>query len=229
MDHTGDDRLDFLPWFFEAEATGEQRAAQRERQRRLTAAGTAEIGERCFVSERAAVHPDRLRLGDGSYIAAHAYVTGTVTTGADCTINPFTTVRGTVTLGEAVRIGAHTSLLGFNHSTAPDRPIHRQPTSSRGITIGDDVWIGSQVVILDGVTIGDHCVIGAGAVVTRDVPDWAMVGGNPARFIRDRRAPRGESKGSTAVPAGSGWATGGTGPDGGLAQRLARFADTARA
>ncbi|WP_019432660.1 acyltransferase [Streptomyces sp. AA0539] len=229
MDHTGDDRLDFLPWFFEAEATGEQRAAQRERQRRLTAAGTAEIGERCFVSERAAVHPDRLRLGDGSYIAAHAYVTGTVTTGADCTINPFTTVRGTVTLGEAVRIGAHTSLLGFNHSTAPDRPIHRQPTSSRGITIGDDVWIGSQVVILDGVTIGDHCVIGAGAVVTRDVPDWAMVGGNPARFIRDRRAPRGESKGSTAVPAGGGTATGGTGPDGGLAQRLARFADTARA
>ncbi|WP_030731600.1 acyltransferase [Streptomyces sp. NRRL F-2890] len=215
MNHHDDDRLDFLPWLFEAEATEEQRAAQRERQRLLTAAGTAEIGERCYVSARAAVHPDRLRLGEGSYVAAHAYLTGTLTTGADCTFNPFTTVRGTVTLGEAVRIGAHTSLLGFNHSTAPERRIHQQATTSRGITIGDDVWIGSQVVILDGVTIGDHCVIGAGAVVTRDVPDWAMVGGNPARFIRDRR----DRDGKRRSAAGGG----------GREERLTRFADTARA
>ena len=76
-------------------------------------------GERCYVAESAAVYPDRLRLGDDSYIAAHAYVTGDVRTGANCTLNPFTTVRGTITLGNGVRIGAHTSLLGFNHSMAP--------------------------------------------------------------------------------------------------------------
>jgi acetyltransferase-like isoleucine patch superfamily enzyme len=211
QDHP-DGYFDYCPWFFEKDASEAQRTAQREHQRRLAEGGDVRIGSRCFVSPLAAVHPDSLRLGDDSYIAAHAYVTGVVHAGADCTLNPFTTVRGTVTLGEAVRVGAHTSLLGFNHSTAPDRRVHKQPTTSRGITIGEDVWIGSHVVVVDGVTIGDHCVIGAGAVVTRDVPDWAMVAGNPARLIRDRRDQRGPT---------------GTRP-GGLDERLAHFADNAR-
>ncbi|MFE9438719.1 acyltransferase [Streptomyces sp. NPDC006602] len=177
--------FDHCPWLFAAEATEEQRLAQRERQREID--GAVEIGERCYVAESAAVFPDRLRLGDGSYIAAHAYVTGELATGADCTLNPFTTVRGVVALGDGVRIGAHTSLLGFNHSMDPDRPVHRQPLTSRGIKVGDDVWIGSHVVVVDGVTIGDHCVIGAGAVVTKDLPAWTVAAGNPARRIRDRR------------------------------------------
>ena len=64
-------------------------------------------------------------------------------------------VRGEITLGDAVRIGAHTSLLAFNHTmTDPDVEVFRQPITSRGITIGNDVWIGSHVVILDGVTVG---------------------------------------------------------------------------
>ncbi|MEE1831205.1 DapH/DapD/GlmU-related protein [Streptomyces sp. SP17KL33] len=182
-------RFDHCPWLFEKEATEEERAAQRERQRSLD--GDGEVGERCYVAESAAVLPDLLRLGDDSYIAAHAYVTGTLTTGTDCTLNPFTVARGTVSLGTGVRVGAHTSLLAFNHSTDPDRPIHRQPQTSRGITVGDDVWIGSHVVVVDGVTIGDHCVIGAGAVVTKDVPAWTVAAGNPARHIRDRRQPPG--------------------------------------
>lgn len=153
--------------------------------------------------------PDRLRLGDDSYIAAHAYVTGELTTGSDCTVNPYATVRGTVTLGDGVRIGAHTSLLGFNHSMAPDRPVFQQPHTSRGITVGDDVWIGSHVVVVDGVTIGDHCVIGAGAVVTKDLPDWTMAAGNPARPLRDRRS-------TAAAPAVQ------------VPDPLTRFADTAR-
>ncbi len=200
--------FDHCPWLFAEGATEEQRAAQRDRQRR--AGGESEIGERCYVAESAAVFPDRLRLGDDSYIAAHAYVTGELTTGTDCTLNPFVTVRGAVTLGSGVRIGAHTSLLGFNHSMAPDRPVFQQPHTSLGITIGDDVWIGSHVVVVDGVTVGDHCVIGAGAVVTKDLPAWTVAAGNPARPLRDRRDTK---------PAGA--ARG--------ADTLARFADTARA
>ncbi|MEU7661942.1 acyltransferase [Streptomyces lincolnensis] len=199
--------FDHRPWLFAEEASEEQRHAQGERQREI--GGETEIGERCYVAESAAVFPDRLRLGDDSYIAAHAYVTGDVATGTDCTLNPFTTVRGAVTLGSGVRIGAHTSLLGFNHSMAPDRPVFRQPHTSRGIEVGDDVWIGSHVVVVDGVTIGDHCVIGAGAVVTKDVPAWTVAAGNPARPIRDRRDGGGKAPG------------GGT--------ELSRFADTARA
>lgn len=176
---------DHCPWLFASEATEEQRAEQLEVQRAI--GGDSEVGERCYVAESAAVFPDRLRLGDDSYIAAHAYVTGELTTGAHCTLNPFATVRGTVALGDGVRIGAHSSLLGFNHSMSPDRPVHQQPLTSRGIKIGDDVWIGSSVIVVDGVTIGDHCVIGAGAVVTKDLPPWTVAAGNPARPLRDRR------------------------------------------
>ncbi|WP_246204009.1 hypothetical protein [Streptomyces tailanensis] len=78
--------FDHCPWLFEKEATEDQRAAQRERQRSL--GGDSEIGERCYVAESAAVFADLLRLGDDSYIAAHAYVTGDLTTGTDCTLNP---------------------------------------------------------------------------------------------------------------------------------------------
>ena len=52
--------------------------------------------------------------------------------------------------------------------------------------IGNDVWIGQNAVILPGVTIGRHCVVAAGAVVTKDVPPYAIVGGIPARIIRYR-------------------------------------------
>lgn len=192
MDHPSQPSVrhfDHCPWLFADEATEEQRAAQREVQRAV--GGDTGIGERCYVAESAAVFPDRLRLGDDSYIAAHAYVTGELDTGSHCTLNPFTTVRGNVVLGDGVRIGAHTSLLGFNHSMAPDRPVFRQPLTSRGIRIGDDVWIGSHVIVVDGVTIGDHCVIGAGAVVTRSLPAWSVAAGNPARVLRDRREVRG--------------------------------------
>ena len=129
-----------------------------------------------------------------------------------CTVNAFTVVRGTVTMGTGVRVGAHTSILGFNHSMDPSKPVYQQPVTSKGITIGDDVWIGSHVVVLDGVTVGSHAVLAAGAVVTKDVPDWAVVGGNPARKIRDRRTGQ-QSNSSRA---------------GGLRNRLAHFADVAR-
>lgn len=210
--------LDHCPWLFAEEASEEQRDAQGERQRSI--GGDREIGERCYVAGSAAVFPDRLRLGDDSYIAAHAYVTGDVTTGSDCTLNPFTVVRGRVTLGNGVRIGAHTSLLGFNHSMAPDRPVFRQPHTSEGITVGDDVWIGSHVVVVDGVTIGDHCVIGAGAVVTKDLPAWTVAAGNPARPLRDRRNTSGRG-GAAARPSRGAAGAGG--------DALARFAGTARA
>ncbi|MFF3335207.1 DapH/DapD/GlmU-related protein [Streptomyces sp. NPDC002888] len=217
--------FDHCPWLFAAEATEEQRAAQRESQRAI--GGDSEVGERCYVAESAAVFPDRLRLGNDSYIAAHAYVTGELTTGTDCTLNPFTTVRGTVALGDGVRIGAYSSLLGFNHSMSPDRPVFHQPLTSRGIKVGDDVWIGSHVIVVDGVTIGDHCVIGAGAVVTKDLPPWTVAAGNPARRLRDRR----ETEGGR-VDRGAGGLLGRGGDlraQRGADLSLSRFADRARA
>jgi acetyltransferase-like isoleucine patch superfamily enzyme len=210
--------FDHCPWLFAKQASAEQRATQFDRQRRLVdAMGAVRLGEECFVAETAGVYPEHLELGDRSYIAAHAYVTDDVRTGADCSINPFAVVRGTVRLGDGVRLGAHSSLLGFNHGAEPDLPVHRQPVTSKGITVGDDVWIGSHVVIVDGVTIGDHCVIGAGAVVTKDLAAWTVAAGNPARRLRDRRETRRAPKPGTTADMRR------------LTDGLAAFAETARA
>ncbi|WP_235523420.1 DapH/DapD/GlmU-related protein [Cellulomonas sp. Root485] len=180
-------REDYAPWSFGELASPATRADQAAYQDELRSRGHT-IGRDCVVSRLAAVHPDTLTLGDRSTVAAHAHLSGDLVIGADCTVNVSTVVRGTVRLGDAVRIGGQTSLLGFDHGMADlTEPIFRQPMSSLGITVGDDVWIGSHVVVLDGVRIGSHAVVGAGSVVTRDVPEWAVVVGNPARIVRDRR------------------------------------------
>src|SRR4051794_29799960 len=177
-------RLDFLPWEYADGASFEERQRQTERQRRLE--GSLSLAADVYVAESAAVFCDELRMGARSYVAAHAYVTGNVSLGADSTINPFSVVRGRIVIGDGVRIGAHTSLLGFNHGMAPGQPIFRQPQTALGIEVGDDVWIGSNVAVLDGVVIGSHSIIGAGAVVTKDAPAGSVAAGNPARVLRVR-------------------------------------------
>lgn len=211
------DPLDFSPWDFWTTARPEAKTRQREHQRALAGEDSPDaFGVDCFVSEVAAVDTRTLRLGDRTYIAAGAYVTGDLRAGRDCSINPYAVVRGNVTMGDGVRIGAHTSILGFNHAMEPGTPVFQQPLTSRGITIGDDVWIGSHVVVLDGVSVGDHSVLAAGAVVTKDVSAGAVVGGNPAKFIRWRVAPDEEGDaGPRASP--------------GLARLVAGAADRARA
>lgn len=186
----GSTDLDYTPWNFWDQAGDADQARQRELQDELVAARGYGFGRRCFVSELASVTNDELELGDRTYVAAGAYLSGTLRAGRDCSINPYTVVRGEVVLGDAVRIGAQTSLLGFNHSMDdPDREIFRQPLTAQGIVIGDDVWIGSHVVVLDGVTVGDKAVLAAGAVVTKEVPSGAVVGGNPARVLKWRTGP----------------------------------------
>ncbi len=169
----------------------------------LVATGKVRLGVNCYVSPVAGFVPDQVSVGDDSYIAGYAYVTGDITMGAHSTINPYTVVRGTVTMGDGVRIGAHASVLGFNHNSADaEVPIWRQGVSAKGIVIGDDVWIGSGALVLDGITIGSHSIIAAGAVVTKDVPDYAVVAGNPARIVRDRRAPKAARPGASLAAFG---------------------------
>lgn len=188
-------RFAFCPWDFHKSATPEERRAQQQLHDTWVATGKVTLGERCYISPLAGFLPRKVTLGDDCLIGGFAYVTSTIAMGRDCTINPFAVVRGTVTMGDHVRIGSHACVVGFNHRHDDlTRPMHEQGVSSEGIVIGDDVWIGSGAIVVDGVTIGSHCIVAAGAVVTRDVPDWAIVGGNPARVLRDRRdAGDGES------------------------------------
>ncbi|MFQ5601677.1 MAG: DapH/DapD/GlmU-related protein [bacterium] len=79
-------------------------------------------------------------------------------------------------------------LVGGDHdSDRTDIPVLFQGRSSKGITIDENVWLGAGVAVLDGVTIGRDSIIGAGAVVNKDVQEYAIAAGLPAKFLWDRR------------------------------------------
>lgn len=177
--------IDYMPWMAKSE---EEQREQQSLQAALTDRYGCRFGSDCFVSPEAILFPDSLIMGDRSYIAGDAIVRNTeLVIGADCSINAGAVVTGKVKMGDGVRIATYASLYGFNHGFASvDVPIYRQPLTIAGIEIGDDVWIGAHAVILDGVTVGSHSIVAAGAVVTRDVPPYSIVGGNPAKVIRSR-------------------------------------------
>ena len=88
-----------------------------------------------------------------------------------------------VTIGENCFMAPNVSIYTAGH------PIHPDTRNSgyeygKAVTVGDNVWIGGNTVILPGVTIGSNVVIGAGSVVTKDIPDWCVAAGNPCRVIR---------------------------------------------
>jgi acetyltransferase-like isoleucine patch superfamily enzyme len=119
---------------------------------------------------------------------------GFIKIGRDCTIHSFDVLygfSGGLTIGNGVRIGTHVAMITGNHLfDDPALPILGQGQTSKGITIGDYVWIGNGVSILDGVTIGANSVLGAGCVVTRDIEPDSVCMGVPARCVRKRGEPR---------------------------------------
>jgi maltose O-acetyltransferase len=87
-----------------------------------------------------------------------------------------------ITIGDNVFFGPNAHIYTATH---PLNAIERRTVeSSKPVTIGNDCWIGGNVVICPGVTIGNNCVVGAGSVVTRDIPDHSLAVGNPATVIR---------------------------------------------
>lgn len=93
-----------------------------------------------------------------------------------------------VTIGDDVLMGPNVTIITNLHAfDRLDIPINMQGKKPvEPVVIGDDVWIGTNVVILPGTVVGDHSIIGAGAIVTKDVPARAIVGGNPAKVIKYR-------------------------------------------
>lgn len=97
-------------------------------------------------------------------------------------------VRGPLEIGDNVMMGPDVVIMTNSHNFERiDIPMNIQGSAvPKRVVIGNDVWIGTRVIILPGVTIGNGAIIGAGAVVTKDVPDMAVAGGCPAKVIKYR-------------------------------------------
>ncbi len=93
---------------------------------------------------------------------------------------------GAISIGSDCNFGPNCFVTASNYGTDAGTPFLDQAKVDADIVIGDDVWFGTGVVVLAGVTIGSHCVIAAGSVVTRDLPPDSIVGGVPAKVIRER-------------------------------------------
>lgn len=95
------------------------------------------------------------------------------------------TIIGPVQIGNHVILAQNTVVSGLNHRYRDvERPIHEQGVTTACIYIGDDSWIGANCVITAGVKIGKHAIIGAGSVVTKNIPDYSVAIGNPAKVIK---------------------------------------------
>ncbi|HET8565278.1 MAG TPA: acyltransferase [Solirubrobacterales bacterium] len=129
-------------------------------------------------------------IGDGTKIRCHeglVEIGEKTVMGQECTISAYQHVR----IGEQCVIADRAMFIDFDHGVVEvERPIRLQGIYKRDVEVGSNVWIGYGACILRGVSVGDNSVIGTNAVVTKDVPANAVVGGIPARIIRMREAPR---------------------------------------
>lgn len=127
-------------------------------------------GDNVNVETGACFTPD-LKIGNNSGIGIH------------CELN------GPVVIGNDVLMGPEVIVYTQNHKFKDlDLPIRKQGYSEvQPVEIGDDVWLGRRCMVMPGVRIGRGCVVAAGAVVTKDVPPYCVVGGIPARIIKKRQ------------------------------------------
>jgi acetyltransferase-like isoleucine patch superfamily enzyme len=153
----------------------------------------------CFICPRVKLElgPDAtLRIGRWAWIGHGCKIRvheGEVEIGAktvmgqECTISAYQHVS----IGRECILADRVMLIDFDHGvTEVERPIRLQGIYKRDVRVANNVWIGYGACVLRGVGVGENSVVGTNAVLTRDVPENAIVGGVPARVIRMRQAPR---------------------------------------
>ena len=129
-----------------------------------------------------------VKVGKDVNIEKGARLTSTMEIGDRSGVGINALMHGRVIIGDDVMMGPDCIVYTKNHAFSDITvPMRTQGFSEeKPVIIGNDVWIGGRVTILPGVHIGNGAIIGAGAVVTKNVPDYAIVGGNPAKVIRYR-------------------------------------------
>lgn len=138
----------------------------------------------------------RIEIGENTLFQPHCWLTlnldsAHIEIGANCFINlgVMIAAQDRITIGDWTMI-ANGSFIGdaAHRFDDPDTPVPLQGFSSKGpVLIGENCWLGANVVVTSGVTIGDRCVIGAGSVVTTDIPANSIAAGTPAKVIKQIR------------------------------------------
>lgn len=166
---------------------------------RIRFADNVRLGQGVYLDHGSYLHacPGGISIGAGSLVMKNAILHvynfrdlphAGINIGARSLIGESCILRGQggISIGDDVYLGTLVQLLAVNHVfTDTRRPISQQGITAAGISIADGAWIGSGAIVLDGVRIGRNAVVGAGAVVTKDVPDYCVAVGNPARVVRD--------------------------------------------
>ncbi len=137
----------------------------------LAGPGGISFGHDVCISDYCYIGGENLTCGDHIFLSHNCHIES---------------IAG-LTLGNYVWIGQNSSILTLNHKFSDwSRPISAQGFEKAAVKIADDVWLGANVVVLPGVTIGRGAIVAAGAVVTKDVEPFAIVGGVPAKIIKYR-------------------------------------------
>jgi len=166
---------------------------------RLRFADHIRLGRNVYIDQGVYLHacPQGISIGDNSLVmhgsVLHVYnfrdlPHAFIRIGRDSLIGELNVLRGQggITIGDRVYTAPLVQILAVNHVfDDPTRPIIEQGITAEGITIEDDAWIGAGAIITDGVCVGRGAVVAAGAVVTTDVPAHTVVGGAPARVLRE--------------------------------------------
>jgi len=165
---------------------------------RLRFADHIKLGHGVYIDQGAYLHacPQGIEIGEDTIImhgaVLHVYnfrglPHAGIKIGRESLVGEYSVIRGQggVEIGNRVYTSPFTQIIAVNHVfDDPSRPFVDQGITAEGIVIEDDVWLGAGAVITDGVRVGKGAVVAAGAVVTRDVPPYTVVGGIPARVIK---------------------------------------------
>jgi acetyltransferase-like isoleucine patch superfamily enzyme len=165
---------------------------------RLRFAGHIHLGRGVYLDQGVYLHacPKGIAIGENSYVmhgsVLHVYnfrnlPHAFIRIGRDSLIGEYNVLRGQggITIGDRVYTSPLVQLLAVNHVYSnPNIPMIKQGITAEGIVVEDDVWIGAGAILTDGVRVGKGAVIAAGAVVTKDVPAHSVVGGVPAKVIK---------------------------------------------
>lgn len=203
--------IDFICCFFSRLQSSVERYRKRESDRKLYHSFSNDLKDVHFGVIGQLRCPHYISIGKGCgfgdwlYLTAwdsfHCIIDGEETTqrfnpsltiGKDCHFGAFNhiTCVNRIQIGDRVLTGKWVTITDNNHGDTTEETLHvspiKRPLVSKGpVIIGNDVWIGEKATILSGVRIGDSAVIAANSVVTKDVPSYSVVAGNPAKVINN--------------------------------------------